>query len=74
MDMRENKLIPCLFSGQLLQVDDAFRRGVLGRQCVVGRYEMHLNKVCYYICLQNTDFEELSLRILSLEQRLQCQS
>lgn len=55
--MRENKLISCFFCGQLLQVDDAFRRGVLGRRCVVGRYEMHLNKIYYYFCLRNTDFE-----------------
>ena len=38
------KLISSLFSVQLFQVDDAFRKGVLGRQCAVGRYEMHLNK------------------------------
>lgn len=37
------KLISSSFSVQLFCVDEAFRKGVLGKQCEVGICEMHLN-------------------------------
>lgn len=59
------KLIGSSFSLQLFCVDEAFRKGVLGRQCEVGRCEMHLNNksVTTSACNLRYKFHDFSLCI-----------